>query len=70
MVASAIENGLNPFEYLAWIFKNAPNMGKPGNVSGYEEFVPGSESIPKDILTPQPKNQKKVVYAWEEDKQS
>ena len=30
LVETAKENGLNPFEYLSWIFTQAPNLGKPG----------------------------------------
>jgi transposase len=52
LLVTAKENGLNPYEYLAWIFTNAPNMGKPGYVESFEEFLPGSESIPKNVFTP------------------
>ena len=31
LVETARENGLNPFEYLSWIFTHAPNLGKPYN---------------------------------------
>lgn len=67
LVVSAIENGLNPFEYLTWIFKNAPDLGKPGYVSDVKDFLPGSTAFPQRVFTPQPNNSKPDKFAWEED---
>ena len=66
LVITAKENGLNPFEYLTWIFTNAPNMGKPGYVASIEEFLPGSASLPKKMFSPKPNDAKPEKYAWEE----
>ncbi|MCD6321734.1 MAG: IS66 family transposase [Clostridiales bacterium] len=52
LLVTAKENGLIPFEYLAWIFTNAPNMGKPGYIASFEDFLPGSKSIPENVFTP------------------
>ncbi len=67
LVVTARENGLNLFEYLAWIFTNAPNLGKPGYVSTIEDFLPGSAALPQKVFTPNPKETKSEKYAWEED---
>ena len=60
-------NGLNPFEYLAWIFTNAPNLGKPGYVTKFEDFLPSSAALPEKIFTPKPNDVKPIKCAWEED---
>ena len=65
IVVTALENGLNPFEYLSWILTNAPNLGKPGYASAIEDFLPGSAKIPQKVFIPKPKEPEK--YAWEED---
>lgn len=67
LVVTARENGLNPFEYLAWIFTNAPNIGKPGYVSAIGDFLPGSAALPQKVFTPKPKGTKPEKYVWEED---
>jgi len=67
LVVTARENGLNPFEYLAWIFTNAPNLGKPGYVSTIEDFLPGSAALPQKVFTPKPKGTEPEKYAWEEE---
>ena len=66
MVVTARENGLNPFEYLSWIFRNAPNLGKPGYVAAVEDFLPGSPAIPEEVFTPMPVEVTVDRYAWEE----
>ena len=66
LVVTAIENSLNPFEYLMWIFTNAPNLGKPGYVSAIEDFLPGSAKIPSKVFVPKPKETNTEKYAWEE----
>ncbi|MBU7008901.1 transposase domain-containing protein, partial [Phosphitispora fastidiosa] len=67
LIVSAKENGLNPFEYLTWIFKNAPNLGKTGYVSELKDFLPGSPTLPEKVFTPQLGNTSLEKYAWEED---
>ena len=67
LIESAKENGLNPFEYLSWIFTNAPNLGKPGYISKIEGFLPGGAALPDKVFTPQPGNINPGKYAWEED---
>jgi transposase len=64
---SAKENGLNPFEYLTWIFTNAPNLGKTGYIASVRDFLPGSEAIPKKVFTPKPCGTNMEKFAWEED---
>lgn len=67
LVVTAKENGLNPFEYLAWIFTNAPNLGKSGYASTIEDLLPGSAALPQKVITPRLKETKPEKYAWEED---
>jgi transposase len=68
LIETAKENGLNSFEYLAWIFTNAPNLGKPGYVSRVEDFLPGSDALPQKVFRPKPKEATFEKYAWEEDR--
>ncbi len=67
LVVTAMENGLNPFEYLSWILTNAPNLGKPGYASAIEDFMPGSTKIPQKAFIPKPKRTEPEKCAWEED---
>jgi len=67
LIISAKENGLNPFEYLTWIFTNAPNLGRPGYITKTEEFLPGSAAIPERVFSKKPKSEKPEKYAWEEE---
>lgn len=67
LVVTAMENGLNPFEYLSWIFTNAPNLGKRGYATAIEDFLPGSAAFPQKVFTPKPRETKPEKHAWEED---
>ena len=67
LIVAAIENGLNPFEYLRWILTNMPNLGKPGYASSIMDFLPGSSVLPQKVFSPKPKDAKAEKYAWEED---
>ena len=67
LIVTAKENGLNPFEYLTWIFTNAPNLGKPGYVSDIKDFLPGRTVLPKKVFVPQQKNSNPDSFVWEED---
>lgn len=67
LIVTARENGLNPFEYLSWIFINAPNLGKPGYVSTIDDFLPGSAALPQKVFIPESKEEKPEKFAWEED---
>ncbi|MDD4335488.1 MAG: IS66 family transposase [Desulfotomaculaceae bacterium] len=67
LIVSAGENGLNPFEYLTWIFTHAPNLGRAGYITSVTDFLPGSAAIPEKILTPQPGNPSPKKFAWEEN---
>lgn len=67
LVMTAKENGLNPFEYLAWIFTNAPNLGRPGYAATIEDLLPGSAALPEKIYSPKPNDTKPEKQAWEED---
>src|SRR5690554_4400412 len=52
LVVTAIENGLNPYEYLTWILTQMPNLGKPGYVASIEELLPGSIVLPEKVFAP------------------
>lgn len=67
LIVTAKENGLNPFEYLAWIFHNAPNLGKMGYVTSIDDLLPGSSTLPESVYTPLPKSADPEKYAWEEE---
>jgi len=67
LIVSARENGLNPFEYLAWIFTNSPNLGKEGYAAAVTDFLPGSTSLPEKIFTPRPQEAEQKMFVWEED---
>jgi hypothetical protein len=67
LIVSARENGLNPFEYLTWIFTNAPNLGRPGYITRTGDFLPGGAVIPERVFSPNPKREKPEKYAWEVD---
>jgi transposase len=61
------QNVFDAYEYLAWIFTNAPNLGKPGYASTIEDLLPGSAALPQKVIIPEPKETKPEKYAWEED---
>lgn len=67
LIITALENSLNQFEYLTWIFSNAPNLGKEGYVSSIQDFLPGSRALPKQAFSPMPMNVKPDEHAWEEN---
>jgi len=47
IVLTAIENGLNPFQYLKYLFEQLPNSIEP-----VETFLPWSDSIPESCKIP------------------
>jgi transposase len=65
LIITAIENGLNPFEYLTWVLTQMPNLGKPGYAASVEELLPGSTVLPEKVFAPTSKKEPKQ-YAWEE----
>ena len=65
LIESAKENGLNPFEYLSWVFTNAPNLGKPGYASEIKDLMPNSEVLPEKLFVP--RASEKSRQAWDED---
>ena len=50
LIVTEMENGLNPFEYLTWIFANVPNLGRGGYTSKAQDFLPGSAAITEKLL--------------------
>ena len=40
LIETAKENGLNPFEYLVYVFKNAPNWNIRNNPDALERLLP------------------------------
>lgn len=66
IVITAIENGLNPYEYMKWVLTQMPNLGKPGYASVVEELLPCSEVLPKEVYAPFSKKEPEQ-YAWEEE---
>jgi transposase len=64
LIVTALENKLNPYEYLTWILANAPNLGKPGYVTTNEYFLPGSAAIPERLYAPKHADDKSEIPAW------
>ncbi|GHU40643.1 transposase [Clostridia bacterium] len=46
MIETAKENGLNPYEYLTYVFKNAPNWDISGNFEKLDRLMPWN--VPND----------------------
>ena len=40
IIATTTENGLNPYEYLTYVFKNAPNWDIRNNIDNLERLLP------------------------------
>ena len=51
IVISALTNGLNPFQYLKYLFEQLPNSNEP-----MDEFLPWSETIPENCKVPVKRN--------------
>ena len=60
LIETAKENGLNPYEYLRFLFQALPNRGK----CSLERFLPDGQNIPRICFCPKPKTE---GYAWEDD---
>jgi hypothetical protein len=61
MIETAKENGLNPYEYLRFLFQALPNRKeKP-----LEDFLPGSDRLPKKCYAPHSKDALSTP-AWDE----
>jgi transposase len=67
LIVTAKENGLNPYEYLTWIFRNAPNLGKAGYITSFKDFLPGSPFIPEKVFSQESGDKKLEQFPWEED---
>lgn len=61
IVETAKENDLNPYEYLALLFRKLPNQP----VENWKNLLPGECKVPESCVCPKPKTE---CYAWEEDK--
>ena len=62
IIETAKENGLNPYEYLTFMFRVLPNnAGKP-----IGDFLPGSGDLPERCHCPKQKNGAEI-YVWEEN---
>ncbi len=66
LIVTAIENGLNPFEYLTWVLTQMPNVGKSGYAASVEELLPDSTVLPEKVFAPTSKKEPEQ-YAWEEE---
>jgi len=47
LIETAKENGLNPFEYLVYVFNNAPNWNIHNNPDALERLLPAF--VPSNI---------------------
>jgi len=64
IIETAKENGLNPFEYLTYIFKNAPNWNIRNDPEALLRLIPGSDQIPGFVRYPS--SQQPLCHEWEE----
>jgi transposase len=67
LLISARENGLNPYEYLVYIFSQAPNLGKAGYAASFSDLLPTSDKLPADLYVPKPEKHEPEIYPWEEE---
>lgn len=47
IIETAKANGIDPYEYLVYIFKNLPNIDFKSNAESLEDYMPWSESLPE-----------------------
>ncbi len=66
LLISAKENGLNPYEYLVYVFGQAPNLGKDGYVAKLSDLLPTSDNLPKELYVPKSEKLKQEVCPWDE----
>lgn len=67
LLISARENGLNPYEYLVYVFSQAPNLGKAGYAASFSDLLPTSDKLPAELYVPKPEKQEQGIYPWEEE---
>jgi transposase len=61
LIETAKENGLNPYEYLRFLLQALPNNKE----RPLEEFLPGSNRLPKECYSSHAKNEQSMP-AWDE----
>jgi len=52
LVETAKENGVNPYDYLVWVLKAAPEMGLSQNSALADRLLPGGSQIPEAAIHP------------------
>ena len=67
LLISAKENGLNPYEYLVYVFSQAPNLGKAGYAVKFSDLLPTSDNLPAELYIPKSEKQDQEAYPWDED---
>ena len=67
LLISAKENGLSPYEYLVYVFSQAPNLGKAGYISKFTDLLPTSDNLPEELYVPKSEKQVREILPWEED---
>jgi len=67
IIETAKENMLNPYEYLTYVFKNAPNWDIHNDPHALARLMPVSKDLPDHIKYPLPAMPETPHYAWEED---
>jgi transposase len=66
LIETAKENGLSPYEYLTYIFQNAPNLDIRNNPAALAHLLPDCPDLPAHIRYPQAAAQKTSKLAWVE----
>ena len=67
LLISAKENGFNPYEYLVYVFSQAPNLGKAGYAASFLDLLPTSDKLPAELYVPKPEKQEQEIFPWEDD---
>ena len=67
LLISARENGLSPYEYLVYVFGQAPNLGKAGYAASFSDLLPTSDKLPLELYVLKSEKQEQKIYPWEDD---
>lgn len=57
VIETAKENGLNPFQYLKYLFEQLPQLANPKDPEALDQLLPWSSSLPLTCRAPQSYNQ-------------
>lgn len=67
LLISAKENDLSPYEYLVYVFSQAPNLGKAGYVAKFSDLLPTGDNLPEELYVQKSERQVPKTLPWDED---